>query len=180
MPKKEGLVHIYFGDGRGKTTSAIGLGLRACGQGMRVCIVQFFKGGLESGEIKLLNKLRGRVKIYRFGQVHPIFLKCKGRLPREELKESLKSSFNFTRKILSSQKYDMVILDEILNAVSENFLDVKKLKELINARNPYTEVVLTGRRCPKIILKEASYITHMRCIKHPYQKGKKARRGIEF
>ena len=179
---RQGLVHIYTGDGKGKTTAAFGLGMRAAGAGLKVCIFQFLKSKrFLSGELESAKKLSPKLKVVRFNQTHPIFLPSKH---RQDSAQSLKScvaiALKVVEKTLSSGRYDLVILDEIINAVSEKYLDVKILVGLLNSRPKNVEVVLTGRNAPRELIRMADYVTEMKEVKHPYKRGLKARRGIEW
>ncbi len=178
MPGK-GLVHVYTGFSKGKTTAAIGLALRALGQGLSVLVVQFLKGGGSvSGEIKMLSKIPG-AEIIRFAdQRHPLF--CKEGCNIGELKKSIRRGFSLVREKLSSGEYDMAVLDEINNCVKEGWLEAEDLASFIKEKPEGLELVLTGRGCPEEIIELADYVTEMTVIKHPAENGLKARRGIEF
>ena len=176
---KKGLVHVYTGFSKGKTTAATGLALRALGQGMRVLVVQFLKGGGSvSGEIKMLSKIPG-AEIIRFAdQRHPLF--CKEGCDIAGLKKSIRRGFALAKEKALSGEYDIVILDEINNCVKEEWLEAEEVVSLINEKPENLELVLTGRGCPKEIIELADYVTEMTVIKHPAENGLKARRGIEF
>ncbi|MBI3008226.1 MAG: cob(I)yrinic acid a,c-diamide adenosyltransferase [Candidatus Omnitrophica bacterium] len=178
----QGLVHIYTGNGKGKTTAAFGLGMRAAGAGLKVCIFQFLKSKrLTSGEVESAKRLSPKLKVVRFNQTHPIFLSPKDRQDSiQSLKSSISSALKEVGKVLSSGRYDLVILDEVVNAVSEKYLDVQALVGLIDSRPEEVEMVLTGRNAPEEIIRMADYVTEMRDVKHPYKRGIKARKGIEW
>ncbi len=173
------MVHVYTGLSKGKTTAAMGLALRALGQGMSVLVVQFLKGGGSvSGEIKMLSKIPD-AEIIRFtDQRHPLF--CKDGCDVDELKKSIRWGFALAKEKLMSGEYDMAVLDEINNCVKEGWLDVKDVVLLIKERPDNLELVLTGRGCPGEIIELADYVTEMTVIKHPADNGVRARRGIEF
>lgn len=175
----KGLVHVYTGFSKGKTTAAMGLALRAMGQGLNVLVVQFLKGGDSvSGEIKMLSKIPG-AEIIRFAdQRHPLF--CKDGCDIDDLKKSIRGGFSLVKEKIMSGEYDMAILDEINNCVKEGWLDVDDVALLIKERPDTLELVLTGRGCPKEIIELADYVTDMTVIKHPAENGVRARRGIEF
>ncbi len=178
----QGLVHIYTGNGKGKTTAAFGLGMRAAGAGLKVCIFQFLKSKrLTSGEVESAKRLSPKLKVVRFNQTHPIFLPPKDRQDSiQSLKSSISSALKEVGKVLSSGRYDLVILDEVVNAVSEKYLNVGALVELIDSKPKNVEMVLTGRNAPEEIIRMADYVTEMRDVKHPYKRGIKARKGIEW
>ncbi len=169
---KRGLVQVYTGKGKGKTTAAWGQAMRASGQGLRVGIVQFFKGkGL--GEAKMARKLN--LSVYSFCPVHPFF---GGK--REKLKRECRGAIAFAKKLIQSKKYDMVILDEINIAMKDRLIEINEVLDLIKKKPKGMELILTGRDAPKKIMDAADLVTEMREIKHPYQKGIKGRRGIEY
>jgi len=176
------MIHIYTGDGKGKTTSAYGVALRSLGWKKKVCVLQFLKSkGFESGEIKTLKRFSKRFKIIRFkDQTHPIFIK--GKTPKKyfKLKESIKKGIEVSKKIILSKKYDLVILDEIINTIKEGFVAEREVLNLLEISSPETELILTGRGATKELIKKADYVTFMKNIKHPYKKGILARKGIEF
>ena len=179
---RQGLVHIYTGKGKGKTTAAFGLGMRAAGAGLKVCIFQFLKSKrLTSGEVESAKRLSPKLKVVRFNQTHPIFLPSKDRQDSiQSLKSSITIALKEVEKALSSGRYDLVILDEVINAVSEKYLSMKALKELIDSRPEEIEMVLTGRNAPRELVRMADYVTEMKEVKHPYKRGIKARKGIEW
>lgn len=178
-----GLVHVYTGKGKGKTTAAFGLALRALGEGLRVLMIQFLKGKVPlTGEAALTKIMTrgGSARIIRFvNEEHPMFLPKKG-FDEEKLREQIRKDFSLTREMVMKGDYDLVILDEINNVMKNGWLDVAEVKDLIKRRPKNVELVLTGRDAPKEIIEMADYVTEMREIKHPSQKGIKARRGIEF
>ncbi|MDD2807828.1 MAG: cob(I)yrinic acid a,c-diamide adenosyltransferase [Patescibacteria group bacterium] len=172
MKNNLGKIHVYTGDGKGKTTSSFGLALRAAGAGYRVCIIQFMKGQ-DYSELKLLKSLP-RVSFQRFGPKTFVIKKGKA----EDFKQA-KKGLAYAKKVLTSKKYDLVILDEVLVAVFFKLIAERDLIALIKHKPTKTELVLTGRRATPKIMALADYVTEMREIKHPYQKGILARQGIE-
>jgi len=172
MKLKKGLVQVYTGNGKGKTTAAWGQAMRASGQGLRVGIIQFFKGK-GSGEAKIAKKLS--LDVYSFCPVHPFF---GGK--REKLEKECREGLIFAKKIIQSKKYDLIILDEINIAMKDKFIGVNEVLDLIKKKPKGVELILTGRGAPKKIIEVADLVTEMREIKHPYQKGIKGRRGIEY
>ena len=179
---EKGLVHIYTGNGKGKTTAAFGLGMRAVGGGLGVICFQFLKGKDQSyGELKAVSKLGPKFNVVTLGTTHPYFLPpAERRKARYELKKSTRLAMGTIKKVMASQRYDLIILDELVTAMRDGFIDLESVLDLIDSKPKSTELVLTGRGAPKALKKHADYVTEMRNIKHPYGKGMKARRGIEF
>ncbi len=175
MPWKDklGFVHIYTGNGKGKTTAALGLAVRMLGSGGRVMVLQFMKAPDVYGEQKKIKEC-GAV-IESFGL--PKFVHGK---PEPDDIEAAKGALERAREVVSSGEWDLVILDEICVALGFKMLTVEEVKGLIESRAPRTELVLTGRYCPEELFELADYITEMKEIKHPYQRGVLARRGVEF
>lgn len=167
---KNGLIHIYTGNGKGKTTSALGLSLRAIGHGKKVCFIQFMKG-YEYGEtlVKVKN-----LKIKQFGRKN--FVDKKNKKDIELAKEGLE----FAKKVIKSKKYDLVVLDEINVAVNFNLIPLEDVINLIKNKPKETEIILTGRYAKKELIELADYVSEIKEVKHPYQRGIKARKGIEF
>lgn len=170
-----GLVHLYTGDGKGKTTSALGLILRASGHGLRCCLVQFMKGKYPYGEIKALRKIKS-VTVKQFGTLD--FVR-KGNQRTVDIEEARKA-LAFVSKALSSGLYDLVILDEICVAEFMGLITVNEILEAVKGRAPGVETVLTGRKAHKKLLAIADYVTRFEKGAHPYDKGTLARKGIEF
>lgn len=171
---KKGLVQIYTGDGKGKTTAALGQAMRAAGQGLKVVMVQFVKGDPNSGEHLLVGK-------YPFLEiVQPNKGDCFTQ-PREELKAAVDKARELAQTYLTEGNYDMVILDEIFVAVSMGLLSVSDVVNLIERKPDNTELILTGRNAPPDIVRMADLVTEMLMIKHPYHtQGTAARKGIEY
>jgi cob(I)alamin adenosyltransferase len=176
------MIHIYTGDGKGKTTCALGIALRFLGWKKRVCVLQFLKSkNFVYGETISAKKFGDRFKIIKFkDQIHPIFIK--GKTPKSyfKIKESIKRGLEIAKRIIQSKKFDLVILDEIINTVREGFIHEKEIFSLLEILPKETELILTGRGATKGLIKRADYVTLMRNIKHPYQKGILARKGVEF
>ncbi len=173
ITRKKGFVHIYTGDGKGKTTAAFGLAVRAAGSGLKVCIYQFMKGPAYNENI--IFKKIGGITFRQCGR--NCFIK--GRPLHKDIAAAHKGFDEICSK-LKACKYDMLILDEINVALKVGILDVDDIKRLIADRPSSLELVLTGRGCPKSLYKYADLITEMRKIKHPFDKGVWARKGIEF
>ncbi len=171
--EKLGLVHIYTGNGKGKTTAAFGLAVRMLGAGGKVIILQFMKASDVYSEQKKIAEC-GAV-IESFGL--PKFVHGK---PEPEDIEAAKKALERAREVVSSGEWDLVVLDEICVALGFGMLDIGDVKDLIKNKAPHTELVLTGRYCPEELFELADYVTEMGEIKHPYREGILARRGVEF
>lgn len=172
---EKGLIHIYDGDGTGKTTAAIGLAVRAKGAGLKVLVAQLFKE--YSGELDSLKKLG--IDLMRYSSKHPFFKKYS----EEELKAEAEKCTEFIRSIFDKardDKYDLIVIDEVGPALKYNFLKQEDLIELINSKPEQTELVMTGRGFPEKVKEQADYHTEMKMVKHPLQKGVKARKGVEY
>ena len=170
---KLGLVHIYTGNGKGKTTAAFGLAVRMLGSGGRVIILQFMKAPDVYGEQKKIREC-GAV-IESFGL--PKFVHGK---PEPDDIEAARKALERAREVVSSGEWDLVIFDEICVALGFKMLGVEEVKGLIENKAKNTELVLTGRYCPEELFELADYVTEMKEIKHPYQRGTLARQGVEF
>ncbi|WP_048055367.1 cob(I)yrinic acid a,c-diamide adenosyltransferase [Pyrococcus sp. NA2] len=168
-----GMVHIYTGNGKGKTTAALGLAIRMLGSGGKVIIIQFMKAPKVYGEYFMAEKCGFRIESYGL----PKFVHGK---PEKDDIEAARRALERAREVVSSGEWDLVILDEICVAVGFGMIDVDEVKELIKSKAKDTELVLTGRYCPEELYELADYVTEMREIKHPYQKGITARRGVEY
>ncbi|MBI1743328.1 cob(I)yrinic acid a,c-diamide adenosyltransferase [Candidatus Acetothermia bacterium] len=177
-----GLVQMWWGNGKGKTTAALGMGLRALGRGFQVHLIQFLKGGIsgvevfeEYGELKALKRFEN-FSFERFGLHEWLIGK-----PNEGHLEAGRKALAATDRALSSTKYDMVIVDECLYAVQMEVISASDLIAVVKRKAPKTECVLTGshKRLPEIE-EIADLVTEVRKIKHPYDKGIKARFGTEF
>lgn len=168
-----GLVQIYTGDGKGKTTAALGLAVRAAGQGLRVVMVQFIKGLPDCGEHRFAEKY-GAFKI-----LQP-FTGNAWRKNREQLKAEAQETLSLAEKTLQSGEYDLVILDELVTSVRDGLVEESQALALMKKKPPAVELVLTGRGAPPSLVKAADLVTEMLAIKHPYEDGVPGRRGIEF
>lgn len=179
MKKENGLIHIYTGNGKGKTTAALGLALRAIGAGKKVIIIQFMKMG-EYSEHKAIKKYRLPILIESYGIGYYKILGDKK--PKTAHQKAAQKALKFAQKIIAENKHDLIILDEINVAV---YLGLIKIEEVIQLLTPKTytiksEIVLTGRRAHLKLKKIAHLITDMKKVKHYFDKGQKARQGIEY
>ena len=167
-----GLVHLYWGEGKGKTTAAMGLALRALGAGRKVVIVQFLKGG-PSGEIPLLEQLGARVFRGKAGQ------KFTFQMSEAEKAETKALQTENLRRALAL-KADLLVLDEACAAWQKDLADRDLLKQAVLDRPQGREVALTGRNPPDWMAAAADYVTEMKCCRHPFEQGIPAREGVEF
>lgn len=171
---KKGYVHIYTGPGKGKTTAALGLGLRANGAGLKVHIIQFMKGR-RYNEINAIEKLEN-FTISQHGRDEFV---SKEKPEKIDIDLAHKG-FLHAKDVINNGKYDMVILDEINVAVDYNLISVKDVIELIEKKPKHLELVLTGRNAHPEFIRIADVVTEMLEIKHPYQKGELAKEGVDF
>ncbi len=176
---KRGLILINTGNGKGKTTAAMGLALRAAGRNLKVLILQFIKGPWKSGEVKIIEKLKPLIEIEQLGLG---FIRFKdGKMVNEEKQlKNAYESFRYASNKVNSGKYDVVILDEINNLVGMGLLKVEDAVSLIKNKPEELNIVLTGRNAPEELIEIADTVTEMKEIKHALSKGIKARKGIEF
>lgn len=177
---REGLVLINTGNGKGKTTAALGLALRAAGHNMKVLILQFIKGGRVTGETKVINeRLKSMIDIEQLGKG---FIRFKNGRPHptDEQIKNAKDSIEFAKEKINSNKYDMIILDEINNIISYGLLGLEEVIDVIKGKPERLCLVLTGRDAPEKLISIADTVTEMKEIKHAFNKGIKARKGIEY
>ena len=174
-PLTQGLIQVYTGDGKGKTTCALGLALRAVGQGLKVLMLQFLKGR-DTGEAKAALRLAPDLTLRSFGRPALVNL----RSPDPEDLSLIRQAWDLARQVLSAGEHDLVILDEINVALAFDLLPRDEVLEALRRRPPWVEVVLTGRQAPPELVAIADLVTEMRPLKHYYQAGVKARRGIEW
>ena len=170
-----GFIHLYTGDGEGKSITAFGLALRAIGHGYKVIIIQFMKGRKDIGEYKIKRRLASNYQIHQFGRSEFIDLKNPDPIDYKLARRGLE----FAKKALK-MKPRLLILDEINLAVSIGLIELNDVLDLLANIPESTTVVLTGRNAPKELIERADLVTEMREIKHPWRKGVQARRGIEY
>lgn len=170
-----GCIQVYTGDGKGKTTCALGLSLRAVGQGFKVFFLQFMKGQ-DTGEIAAAARLTPDLTLRTFGR--PGLVNLKNPAPRDL--ELAREALKLAREVTLSGRYDVVVLDEINVALAYGLVPLDDVLKLLKARPPHVEVVLTGRAAPPELLELADLVTEMRPVKHYWEAGLTARRGIEY
>ena len=176
---------VFTGNGKGKTTAALGQALRSVGEGKRVLMVQFIKGPWKSGEDIFLEEFKTQNAKFKIVKTGKGFVGILGdKLPIKEHQKAAAEGLALAKQEIESGNWDIVILDEVNNAVSLNLVPKEKVLELINLLNSSTHqlehLILTGRDAPQEFVDAADLVTEMRDIKHPYEKGIKARRGLEY
>ena len=187
------MIQIYTGDGKGKTTAAFGLAMRSAGHGFKVRVIQFLKGSTYSGE--LASALKLGIEVYQFGRTCPHaaviksgFMTCQecgqcwiGLNEISELDiQKTRMAWDLARETVRAGQCDLLILDEILNAVKKNLVGLDELLAWLAELPPDIEVVLTGRNADPELIEIADLVSEIRKIKHPYSENCKARRGIEY
>jgi len=173
---QEGLIQIYTGHGKGKTTAALGLALRAVGQGLKVLMIQFMKGKRPTGELLMAQRLSPDLQIKPMGRDG--FIGPEG--PAAKDMDLAKAALDEARKALNEKLCDVLILDEINVAVSMGLLSQKAVLDVIGCKPPDMELILTGRGAPKAFLERADLVTTMEPTKHYFDQGQEPRLGIEF
>ncbi len=168
---------VFTGDGKGKTTAAMGQALRAVGQGMKVLMLQFIKGAWDYGELESIKRLDPDFKIKPMGKG---FIRSKSKLNDHEAIENINRTWEQAQKEILSDKYDMVILDEINYVIDFGMLPIDKLLKLFDKKPERLHIVLTGRNAHAKVIERADLVTEMMEVKHQYSKGIKAQKGIEF
>jgi cob(I)alamin adenosyltransferase len=169
-----GYIHVYTGDGKGKTTAALGLAIRAAGAGLRVFFAQFVKG-MRYSELDALERLGDQIVVRQYGR--DCFIE---REPAPEDVAAARRGYEEVAEVLRCGQYDLVVLDEINIATHFGLISADELLRLIESRPAHVELVLTGRRADPRVLEKADLVTEFREVRHYYQKGVAARRGIEF
>jgi cob(I)alamin adenosyltransferase len=174
MKLEKGLVHVYTGNGKGKTTAAIGQGVRAIGAGLKVYMIQFMKGYPYS-EVEAVKKIENFV-LKQFGRAEFVNKENPAEIDIRYAQQAL----NHAEAVIEGNKYDVVILDEINVAMDYKLIDKEKVVSLMKRKPERMELILTGRYAPDEILKNADVITEMTEIKHPYKNGVQCRKGIDY
>ncbi|MEC7711479.1 MAG: cob(I)yrinic acid a,c-diamide adenosyltransferase [Thermoproteota archaeon] len=178
MSSKNGLIIVYTGNGKGKTTAALGLSLRAIGYEHKVCMLQFIKGSWHYGEMDSSKKLGSNFELIAVGKGFVGILDDNS--PREEHEKYAAEALKICREKIFSEKYDVVILDEVNYAIDLGLLDVNEIVKLIKEKPEKLDLVLTGNHAKEEIIELADLVTEMKEIKHPFKSGIKAKKGIDF
>lgn len=177
--KRHGLVIVYTGDGKGKTTAAVGLTVRAAGNRMRVFFLQFIKGQWKSGERDVLRSLPG-VDLEVTGRGFTIDGLRDPRIPMDDHAVAAAAGFLRARDVVLSGAYDVVVLDEILGAIAAELVSLDDVVALAREKPAHVHLVLTGRGAPRGLIDVADLVSEVVPVKHPFEKGIKAQRGVEF
>ena len=162
MKLEKGLVQVYTGEGKGKTTAAIGQGIRAYGNGLKVYMIQFLKGG-KTGELLTIEELGDNFKIFRFEKPKD-FTWNLNEEELEQLRLEIREGYNFILDVIKENKCDLLIIDEVMAVLSNNFLSLKEVLYIIDNKPKDMEIVLTGRNVPKEIIEKSNLVTEMKCI----------------
>jgi cob(I)alamin adenosyltransferase len=177
--ENKGLVHVYTGEGKGKTTASVGLAVRAAGHGLKVLFVQFFKeDSAPSGEKEFFRREGTGIELLRSNCRHPMF--TGGATDMAFVKKSVLDTYALAKKKAGGGGVDLLVLDEIMSAINGGWVEISDLLDFLDNRPEGLEVVLTGRNAPVELVRGADYVTEMLKIKHPYDAGVPARKGIDF
>ncbi|MBZ4646356.1 MAG: cob(I)alamin adenosyltransferase [Petroclostridium sp.] len=174
----KGLVQVYTGNGKGKTTAAIGQGFRSAGRGLKVYMIQFLKSS-DTGELHSAKKLGEIFKIFRFEKERGFFWNLNEE-EKMELKKEVHEAFEFAQNVIQNGECDILILDEIMGAIHNKLIDEKLVCDFIQKKPAHVEIILTGRNAPQCIIDLADYVSEIVPVKHPMEKGIGARKGIEY
>ena len=183
MPKRTGLIIVYTGDGKGKTSAALGAAMRALGHGWNVLMIQFFKGDwpVVYGELELARRLYPQFEVLQLGRG---FVKIMGdKKPFDEHVEAAKAALGLTRERMLSGKYDVLILDEInyaLGYLDFKLVELEDVLQLLRDKPPEMHLILTGRNAHPKVLEMADLVTEMKDVKHPMKRGIPAQQGIDY
>ncbi|MGB0723898.1 MAG: cob(I)yrinic acid a,c-diamide adenosyltransferase [Nitrosopumilus sp.] len=175
---KNGLTIVYTGKGKGKTTAALGIALRATGYKKKICMIQFIKGSWHYGEMESSKLLEPEFEMVAIGKGFVGIIDDKS--PKEDHQKVAKEAIKISNEKIQSGKYDIIILDEINYAVNLNLISLEDVLELIKSKPENVDLVLTGNYAKEEVIEAADLVTEMREIKHPFQKGIKAKEGIDF
>lgn len=176
--KRQGLVVVLTGNGKGKTSSALGMVLRACGHGLRSCIIQFMKGDLYAGEWDGVKKLGDLVELHHTGKG---FCGIQGNpYPYEEHRANAQDAIDLVREKMTSGQFDLLVLDEINNALHLKLVDLEQVLDLLDNKPPLLHMVLTGRDAHPEVIERADTVSEVREIKHAYRKDIEPQPGIDY
>ncbi|PIX30258.1 cob(I)yrinic acid a,c-diamide adenosyltransferase [Candidatus Berkelbacteria bacterium CG_4_8_14_3_um_filter_42_13] len=171
----QGLIIVYTGEGKGKTTAALGLAFRAAGWGERIAIIQFIKGYKKTGEWQIVERIE-EIDIYQTGDVE---IRAIGKLGEKD-KKSVRDALKLAKKIIKEQKHKIIILDEINNALNYDLVEAGEIIKLLREKPVEQTIVLTGRGAPKEVMEIADLVTEMKNLRHPFDNGIPAKKGIDY
>jgi len=175
---QKGLIVVITGNGKGKTTTALGIAVRACGHNLRTCIIQFMKGDIYAGEWDGIKKMNCQVELIPTGKG---FCGIQGNpYPYEEHRKNAQEAIQLARQKIESGQYDILILDEINNALSLHLVDLEQVLEMIRTKPPRMHLVLTGRDAHPQVIELADTVSEILEIKHAYRKGIEPQPGIDY
>ncbi len=172
---KKGLILIFTGNGKGKTTAAIGITMRAVGQGLKVCFIQFIKGSWKYGEMETIARFPENIDFHVLGRG---FTWKSDDLDKD--REAARAAWEKAKEAIFSGRYQMVVLDEFTYLLSYDMIDREEVLRVLNDKPKDLHIVITGRDADPELLELADLITEMKMVKHPYKQGVKAQKGIEF
>ncbi len=175
---KDGLVIVYTGNGKGKTTAALGMALRAVGYNHKICMIQFIKGSWPYGEMESVKRLEPELELIIVGKGFVGIIDDKS--AREDHKKIAQEAIEISKEKILSGNYNIVILDEINYAINLGLIDLNDVMNLIKSKPEKLNLVLTGNHAKKEIIDVADLVTEMKEIKHPFKSGIKAKKGIDF
>ena len=173
-----GLTIVYTGKGKGKTTAALGIALRAIGYAKKICMIQFIKGSWHYGEMKSSKRLEPEFEMVAIGKGFVGIIDDKS--PKEDHKEIAREAIRISNEKILSGKYDIIILDEINYAVNLDLIPLSDVLDLIESKPRDLDLILTGNYAKNQVIEMADLVTEMKEIKHPFQRGIKAKKGIDF
>ena len=176
--EKDGLVIVYTGNGKGKTTAALGMALRAVGHNYKVCMIQFIKGSWHYGEMSSSKKLEPEFELIAVGKGFVGIIDDTS--PHSEHEKSAREALRISKEKILSKKFDIVILDEINYAIDLSLVELNPVLDLIKSKPSNVTLVLTGNHAKDEIIQSADLVTEMKEIKHPFKSGIKAKKGIDF
>ena len=177
MKLKKGLIQTYTGYGKGKTTAAIGQGVRSSGNGLKVYMIQFLKTS-ETGELKSIEDIKN-FTVFRFESNKKFFWDLNEK-EKIVLKSEVQNAINFIKDTLQKQNCDVLILDEVFGAISNGLINTSELIDILKDKPNNIEIIMTGRDAPDEIIEISDYVSEIRMIKHPFDRGISSRRGIEY
>jgi cob(I)alamin adenosyltransferase len=174
--KSKGMIQVYTGTGKGKTTAALGLAMRALGHDLKVYIIQFMKGNIRYGEVETARQLSPNVVLKQMGRETFVDRKNPDRIDIELAQKA----FQLAKEVIGGGKYDIVVLDEINVAVDYGLISLETLLDLLDSKPAHVELILTGRSAKEEVIERADLVTEMVEVKHYYREGTHSRKGIEI